>query len=131
MNFVLIFVINTVDNLLFIILKKMGTHLWKNGYYILEKWVPISYVNGYPFFDCIVLFGTKYSGEIENSRLLRDFMPLLLVPRRNLIYNFKVYSIIYLEVAYKSYNVCFSSCSANKKKTTRGCSHSWSCSLDD
>jgi hypothetical protein len=60
--------------------KKMGTHLWKNGYYILEKWVPISYVNGYPFLDCIVLFGTKYCGDIENNRLLRDFMPLLQVP---------------------------------------------------
>ena len=47
----------------------MGTHLSKNGYYIWEKWVPISYVNGYPFLDYIVLSGTKYSGDMKNNRL--------------------------------------------------------------
>ena len=43
----------------------MGTHLEKNGYYIFGKWVPISHANGYPFLDCIVLFGTKYSGDFK------------------------------------------------------------------
>ena len=43
----------------------MGTHLDKNGYYIWAKWVPISHAIGYPFLDYIVLFGTKYSGDIK------------------------------------------------------------------
>ena len=43
----------------------MGTHLDKNGYYIWAKWVPISHAIGYPFFDYIVLFGIKYSGDIK------------------------------------------------------------------
>ena len=45
----------------------MGTHLEKNGYYILEKRAPILYAIGYPFLDKIVLFGIKYSGEIKTT----------------------------------------------------------------
>jgi hypothetical protein len=53
------------NNKVSIVLKKMGTHLEKNGYYILEKWVPILHAIGYPFLDYIVLFGVKYSGQIK------------------------------------------------------------------
>ena len=42
----------------------MGTHFSPNGYYIFSEWVPILPPNGYPFFDYIVLSGTKYSGDI-------------------------------------------------------------------
>ena len=50
----------------------MGTHLDKNGYYIWAKWVPISHASGYPFLDYIVLFGTKYSGDIKMTDHYKD-----------------------------------------------------------
>ena len=64
-------VLITVENHTIYYPQKMGTHLWKNGYYFLEKWVPISYMNGYPFLDYIVLSSTKYSGNIKGNDLWR------------------------------------------------------------
>ena len=71
MNLMLIPQLITINKIAYMTLKKMGTHFSPNGYYIFSKWVPILPPNGYPFWNYIVGYRIKYSGDIKNNRLFK------------------------------------------------------------